>query len=57
MKFVVSGELSNAMGCAFEPNQVHTVMKHCKEPITLNWQVIATAAGFASDQIAQAIVY
>ena len=46
MKFVPSGELSSALNCAFEPEQVHTVVRNCANPIRLNWQVIATAAGF-----------
>ena len=33
MKFVLSGELSNALGCAFEPEQVQTVLRHCPSPI------------------------
>ena len=57
MKFIPSGELSNALNCGFDPEQVHRIVRSCANPIKLNWQVITTAAGFVNQDVAEAIIY
>ena len=57
MKFMASSVFSSAVDAPFNPEQVQQAAKMSQGSIKLNWQVIATAAGFQSQDLAEAIIY
>ena len=57
MKFIPSPELSGAVNAPYNPEQGQQAIRVYQGSIKLNWQVIATAAGFQSQDLAEAIIY
>ena len=57
MKFIPSPELSGAVNAPYNPEQGQQAMRVYQGSIKLNWQVIATAAGFQSQDLAEALIY
>ena len=57
MKFVASPELNSAVNALNNSELSQQKMKLCHGSVKLNWQGIATAAGFQISDLAEAIVY